>query len=104
METGRDNGCKVFLDIAQLAADIPRQAWLDEKVDCYLLLVFDLPPLAGRIPLLVHVYGEAGAAQSLGESLISAFVQHGQSESDVEVHRADVRFRASGQCVLRDEK
>jgi hypothetical protein len=104
MEAGSNDGGEILLDITELAANVAGQAWRDEKVDGYLLVVFDLPPLAGRVPLLVDVRGEARAPQSLGESSISACVQHRQSKPDVEVHRANMRFRANGQGILRDEK
>src|SRR3972149_1285406 len=66
MEARSDDRCEVLLDIAELAAEVVGQTWLDEEVDRYLFGVFDLPPLAGRGPLLVDIGAGAGTAPSPG--------------------------------------
>ena len=79
MEARRYDCGEIRLDIAELSACIVGQAGLDEEVDRHLLAVLDLPPLAGRVPLLVDVRAEPGAAQSLRERPIAPFIEHRQS-------------------------
>jgi|GEM_PF-4464242 len=59
METRSDDRCEILFDIAELAADIVGQARRNEKVDGYLLVVFDLPALARRVSLIVNDCAEA---------------------------------------------